>query len=63
MKKELEHKYHFIWEIGHLGDVVVLKIASKKTLADPFTITLPNKIFESHLEVLGLKYMSHLLKR
>ena len=38
-----------------------MKIASKQNLADPFTKTLPKRVFTSHLEGLGLRDMSHLL--
>ena len=39
----------------------VTKIGTEHNLADPFTKTLPSKIFEAHLEGLGLRDMSHLL--
>ncbi len=39
----------------------VTKIASAENLADPFTKTLSAKVFEGHLEGLGLRDMSHLL--
>ncbi len=39
------------------GDVVVAKIPSAENLADPFTKTLPQKIFESPLEGMGVKCM------
>ena len=60
--KHIEHKYHLIKEIVHQGDVMVKKIESKNNHADPFTKTLPTASFESHIEGLGLRDMSHLLK-
>ena len=45
--KHIERKYHLIREIVHRGDVAVMKIASENNIADPFTKTLPAKIFES----------------
>ena len=60
-RKHIERKYHLIREIVHRGDVAVMKIASESNITDPFTKTLPAKIFESHLEGLGLRVMSHLL--
>ena len=51
--KHIERKYHLIREIVHRGDVAVMKIASEQNLADPFTKTLPERVFTSHLEGLG----------
>jgi hypothetical protein len=48
--KHIERKYHLIREIISQRVVVVTKILSAKNLVDPFTKTLPQKIFESHLE-------------
>ena len=59
--KHIERKYHLIREIVHRGDVAVMKIGSGQNLEDPFTKTLPKKVFKGHLEGLGLRYMSHLL--
>ena len=59
--KHIERKYHLIREIVHRGDVAIMKIASENNIADPFIKPLPAKTFESHLEGLGLRYMSHLL--
>ena len=39
----------------------ITKIASVENLADPFTKTLLAKVFEGHLDGLGLRDMSHLL--
>ena len=38
-----------------------MKIASEQDLADPFTKTLPERVFTGHLKGLGLRDMSHLL--
>ena len=59
--KHIERKYHLIREIVHRGDVSVTKIVTEHNLADPFTKTLPAKMFEAHMEGLGLRDMSHLL--
>ena len=59
--KHIERKYHLIREIVHRGDIAVLKIASEQNLADPFTKTLPKRVFTGHFEGLGLIDMSHLL--
>ena len=37
------------------GDVIVIKIDSANNLANPFTKALPQKIFESHLEGMGVR--------
>ena len=59
--KHIERKYHLIREIVHRGDVAVMKIVSKQNFADPFTKTLPERVFTGHLDGLGLRDMSHLL--
>ena len=38
-----------------------MKIASEQNLTDPFTNTLPERVFKGHLEGLGLRDISHLL--
>ena len=59
--KHIERKYHLIQEIVHRGDVAVMKIVSEQNLTDPFTKTLPKRVFTGHSEGLGLRDMSHLL--
>ena len=56
--KHIERKYHLIREIVQRGDVIVTKIASEHNIADPFTKTLTAKVFEGHLESLGLRDMN-----
>ncbi|MCQ7012941.1 hypothetical protein, partial [Clostridioides difficile] len=53
--KHIERKYHIIRDIVGRGDVAVSKIASLDNLADPFTKTLTVKVFEKHVEGLGLR--------
>ena len=60
-EKHIERKYHVFREIVLRGDVIVSKIASAENLADPFTKSLATKVFEDHLEGMGLCDMSHLL--
>ncbi|KAA0052795.1 gag/pol protein [Cucumis melo var. makuwa] len=55
--KHIERKYHLIREIVQRGDPIVTKIASEHNIADPFTKTLTAKVFEGHLESLGLRDM------
>ena len=60
-QKHIERKYHLIREIVQRGDVMVMKIASAENLADPFTKSLPSRVFDSHLEGIGIRQMQHLL--
>ena len=60
-RKHIERKYHLIREIGHRGDVAVMKIASEHNLTNLFTKTLPERVFTGHLKGLDLIDMSHLL--
>ncbi|KAA0048709.1 retrovirus-related pol polyprotein from transposon tnt 1-94 [Cucumis melo var. makuwa] len=55
--KHIERKYHLIREIVQRGDVIVTKIASEHNIVDPFTKILTAKVFEGHLESLGLRDM------
>ena len=53
--KHIERKYHLIREIVQRGDVVVTKIASENNLADPFTKSLAAKLFDRHVEGMGVR--------
>ena len=53
--KHIERKYHIIRDIIARGDVVVAKIESANNLADPFTKTLSQRTFESHLEGMRIR--------
>ena len=53
--KHVERKYHLIQDIVQHGNVTVTKIATADNLADPFTKTLPQKVFERYLDSLGLR--------
>ncbi|TYK19425.1 gag/pol protein [Cucumis melo var. makuwa] len=55
--KHVERKYHLIREIMQREDVIVTKIASEHNITYPFTKTLTTKVFEGHLESLGLRDM------
>ena len=59
--KHIERKYHLIREIVQRGDVIVTKIALQDNHVDPFTNILLAKVFEGHLEGLGLRDMTHML--
>ena len=53
--KHIKRKYHIIRDIIAHGDVVVAKTESANNLVDPFTKTLPQRTFESHLEEMGFR--------
>ena len=53
--KHIEWKYHLIRDIVQPGDVTVTKISTTNNLTDPFTKALPSKVFECHLDSLGLR--------
>ena len=59
--KHIERKYHLIRDIVERGDVKVEKISTHDNVADPFTKTLSIKVFEKHLEGLGIRDCSYLL--
>ncbi|KAA0060254.1 gag/pol protein [Cucumis melo var. makuwa] len=59
--KHIKRKYHLIREIVQRGDVIVTQIASTHNVADPFTKPLTAKVFEGHLESLGLRDMPHFI--
>ena len=55
--KHIARKYHLIRDIIQRGDVAITKIASANNVADPLTKALSQKVFEKHLEAMGIKYM------
>ena len=55
--KHIARKYHLICDIIQRGDVAITKIASANNVADPLTKALSQKVFEKHLEAMGIKYM------
>ena len=55
--KHIERKYHIIREIVRRGDVLVEKIGTLDNLADPFTKSLPQKVYDKHVHGLGLRLM------
>ena len=59
--KHIERKFHLIRDIMECGDVTVCKIKSEYNLPNPFMKTLSSRVFEGHLEGLGIRNMSQLL--
>ena len=60
--KHIERKYHLIRDIIERGDTVVTKIALEENLADPFTKTLPVRVFKKHVDYMGVKSLPYLFK-
>ena len=56
--RHVERKFHLVREIEARGDIVVTMIASSQNLADPFTKALPAKVFDRHMDKLGVRRMS-----
>ncbi|XP_070032766.1 secreted RxLR effector protein 161-like [Nicotiana tomentosiformis] len=56
--KHIERKYHLIWDITQRGDARVLKIALEDNLADLFTKSLTQKIFDKHVEEVGIRVVN-----
>ena len=56
--KHIERKYHLIREIVNRGDTKVSQIASNDNLADPFTKGLTQKIFDRHVEGMGVRCLA-----
>ena len=59
--KHIERKYHLIRDIVARGDVKVEKISTHDNIADPFTKTLSSRVFDKHVEGMGLKDCTSLL--
>ena len=53
--KHIERKYQLIHEIVSRGDTVVSQIASEDNLAYHFTKGLAQKIFDQHVEGMGVR--------
>ena len=53
--KHVERKYRLIREIVQRGDVLVTKIATTDNLADPFTKALSTKVFDCHMDSIGIR--------
>ena len=60
-KESILSEYHIIRDIVGRGEVVVAKIDSASNLVDPFTKTLPQRTFKSHLEGIGVRLVHNSL--
>ncbi|XP_059623103.1 disease resistance protein RPV1-like [Cornus florida] len=56
--RHIQRKHHVVRDIVKRGDILVAKIAAKHNLADPFTKALPIKMFDRHMENMGIRYWS-----
>ena len=54
-QKHVQRKYHLVTEIVQRGDIAITKIASVDNLTDPFTKPLTTKVFEKHVDGMGMK--------
>ena len=52
----MERKYHIIREIVSRSDIVVCKIRSEDNVADPLTKALTPRLFDRHMEAMGIRY-------
>ncbi|KAL8116714.1 hypothetical protein AgCh_023023 [Apium graveolens] len=55
--KHIERKYHLIRGIVKRGDIVVAHISSEDNRADLFTKSLSTKVFDKHVEAIGVRWM------
>ena len=53
--KHVERKYHLIREIVQRDDVLVTKIGTADNLADPLTKALSTKVFDRHMDSIGIR--------
>ena len=59
-QKHIKRKYHLIRDIIQRGDTVVTKIASEENLTYLFTETLPVRVFEKHVDYMGVNCLPNL---
>ena len=57
--KHVERKYRVIREIVERKDIVFLKVQGQNNIADPLTKALPPKLFDRHVEEMGIRYHPH----
>ena len=59
-QKLIERKNHLIRYIIERGDTMVTKISSEENLTHPFTKTLHVRVFEKHVDYIGVKSLPDL---
>ena len=60
-QKHILRKYHLIRDFIDRGDTIVIKIASEENLAYPFTKSIPERVFDKHVNCMGFKRVPGLL--
>ena len=60
-QKHIERKYHLIRDIIQRVYIIVSNIASEENLTDPFTKSLPEHVFERHVNSMGFRRIPYLL--
>lgn len=58
--KHVLRRYHLIREFINRGDIQMERVASAENVADPLTKPLAQKIFEGHLQKMGLRSIGQL---
>ena len=59
--KHIDRKYHVIKDFVEGGHVTVWKITLADNLAYPFMKTLTRRVFERHVEAMGIRNLQYLL--
>ena len=54
--KHILRCFHLVREIVERQDVILERVETKNNIADPFTKTLSQQLFDRHLDCIGLKY-------
>ena len=55
--KHILRLFHLIREIDDIGDVKIFKVSTNDKVADPLTKPLPQAKHESHIRLMGIRYM------
>ena len=61
--KHIEKNYHLILDIVQRGDIDVVKVASVDNLTDSMTNTLSQKVFDAHIDNMGVRLVHEWLSR
>ncbi|XP_059623154.1 secreted RxLR effector protein 161-like [Cornus florida] len=59
--RNIQRKHNVVHDIVKRGDILMAKIASKHNLANPFTKALSIKMFDRHMENMGVRCDSNCL--
>ena len=53
--KHILRYFHLIWGIVERQEIFIKKVETKNNIVDPFTKALPQREFDRHLEIYGVK--------